>query len=206
MHAVRAGGPGPKSTSPTSVQSLPRALPVSISIPAIGVDSAIQYLGVTSSGAIAVPPLGDTPKTNEAAWYEYSPTPGQLGASIIEGHIDSVYQGPSVFFELGRLVPGDQIDVTLADRIEATFTVDGVREYTKTQFPSSALYGNSGVAALHLVTCGGSFDPTTHQYLSNIVVFASLSAAHPLPSSAALSDSVLARPRRRVTLGATPHR
>lgn len=164
----------------TAPVQLPRSLPVSISIPAIGVDSVVQDLGVNANGTIQVPPLGNTPQTNEAAWFKYSATPGQVGVSVIEGHIDSVYQGPSVFFELGKLVPGDLINVTLADHVVAQFTVNGVREYDKTEFPTSTFYANAGFAALHLVTCGGAFDPTTHQYLSNIIVFASLTASYPL--------------------------
>ncbi len=154
--------------------------PVSIAIPAIKVHSVIQTLGVNPNGTIEVPPLGDTPKTNEAAWFKYSATPGQLGVSVIEGHIDSAFQGPSVFFELGKLAPGDRIYVALADRVEAVFTVRGVRQYQKKNFPTGVFYGNPGYAALHLVTCGGAFDPTDHQYLSSIIVVASLTGARPI--------------------------
>ena len=46
-----------------------------------------------------------TTQANEAAWYKYSVTPGQIGTAVIEGHVDS-YQGPAVFFRLGALKPG----------------------------------------------------------------------------------------------------
>jgi sortase (surface protein transpeptidase) len=152
---------------------------VSITIPAIGVHSKLLDLGVNPNGSLQVPPLNDTPATNEAAWFRYSPTPGQLGASVIEGHIDSIYQGPSVFFRLGALAPGDTIDVRLADRIVAVFRVDGVRQFAKAAFPTSVLYGDPGYAALRLVTCGGAFDGSTHNYLANIVVAAHLVSSHP---------------------------
>lgn len=174
------GRPQLTAGSPPAPFHLRSSRPVSISIPAIGVHSVLQALGLNRNGTIEVPPLGDTPRTNEAAWFRYSATPGQIGVSVIEGHIDSAYQGPSVFFELGKVVPGDQIDVALADRVEAIFTVRGVRQYEKTQFPTSAFYGNTGAAALHLVTCGGAFDPATHRYLASIVVVASLTSSHRL--------------------------
>ena len=91
--------------------SLPRSLPVSVDIPAIGVTSDLLRLGVNADGSIQVPSLETS--AAEAAWYKYSATPGQLGASVIEGHVDS-YQGPAVFFRLGALRPGDRIDVRLA--------------------------------------------------------------------------------------------
>ena len=157
---------------------LARSLPVSISIPAIGVRSRLLYVGLNPDGTIQVPPLNHPPLTNEAAWYKYSPTPGQLGPSIIEGHVDSLRAGPSVFFRLGALKPGDLVDVTLADRRIAVFKITGVRRYAKSQFPTSTVYGITDYAALRLITCGGSFDKQSHHYSSNIVAFASLVSSH----------------------------
>ena len=71
---------------------------------------------------------------DEAAWYKYSATPGQRGASVIEGHVDTT-QGPAVFFRLGALRPGEHIEVRLANGITAVFRVTGVRRYSKDQFP-----------------------------------------------------------------------
>jgi hypothetical protein len=151
--------------------SLTRSLPVSVDIPAIGVNSKLLHLGLDSDGGIAVPSL--ITSADEAAWYKYSATPGQIGASVIEGHVDS-YRGPAVFFRLGALRPGDRVDVTLADGITAIFRVTGVREYLKSEFPGKSIYGATGYAALRLITCGGVFDYATGHYLSSTVVFASL--------------------------------
>lgn len=159
--------------------ALARSLPVSISIPAIRVRSRLLYVGLNRDGTIQVPPLNDPPLTNEAAWYKYSPTPGQLGASIVEGHVDSARSGPSVFFRLGALKPGDLVDVTLADHQVAVFKITGVRRYVKSQFPTVTVYGPVGYAGLRLITCGGAFDEQTHRYTSNIVAFASLVSSHP---------------------------
>ena len=114
----------------------------------------------------------------EAAWYRYSATPGQIGASIIEGHVDTV-RGPAVFFRLGALHPGDRVDVTLADGVVAVFRVTGVRLYRKSRFPAKTIYGRTRFAALHLITCGGAFDYTTRNYLSSTVVFAALVTSPP---------------------------
>lgn len=154
--------------------SLQRSVPVSVNIPAIGANSKLLHLGVSSDGMIQVPSLYT--EASEAAWYEYSATPGQIGVSVIEGHLDS-YRGPAVFFRLGALRPGDSVDVTLADGITAVFRVTSVRQYLKSRFPAKTIYGVTGYAALRLITCGGVFDYATGHYLSSTVVFASLTSS-----------------------------
>jgi Sortase domain len=165
-----AGVIGPAGTGP----SLRRSLPVAVDIPAIGVHSELLHLGINADGSIQVPSL--ITSADEAAWYKYSATPGQIGAAVIEGHVDS-YHGPAVFFRLGALRPGDTIDVTLADGVTAIFRVTGVREYAKARFPAKIIYGADHYAALRLITCGGAFDYATGHYLSSTVVFASLTSS-----------------------------
>ena len=176
---VHAPQPSPAAAGATGSghgPSLRRSLPVSVTIPAIGVHSRLLRLGRNSDGTIQVPSLATS--SGLAAWYRYSATPGQIGASVIEGHVDS-YQGPAVFFRLGALRPGDSIDVTLADGVTAIFRVTGVRQYAKSKFPAKAIYGVTRFAALRLITCGGAFDYATGHYVSSTVVYASLAAARP---------------------------
>jgi hypothetical protein len=173
LAAAGATGPfGGKGHRPP----LRRSLPVSVDIPAIGVHAHMLRLGLNSHGTIQVPSLHT--QAGEAAWYKYSATPGQMGTSVIEGHVDS-YQGPAVFFRLGALHPGDRVNVTLADGITAVFRVSGVRHYAKSEFPAKIIYGAAGYEALHLITCGGAFDYSTGHYLSSTVVFASLTSSRP---------------------------
>ena len=147
---------------------------MSVDIPAIGVSSDLLHLGLNRDGTIQVPSLSTA--ADEAAWYKYSATPGQRGASVIEGHVDTT-EGPAVFFRLGALRPGEHIEVRLANGITAVFRVTGVRQYSKANFPAKTIYGATGYAALHLITCGGAFDYTSGHYLSTTVVFASLTSS-----------------------------
>ena len=169
--ATGAAGRGP---------SLARSLPVSVRIPAIGVDSSLLRLGLNPDGTIKVPPIQTS--AGQAAWYKYSATPGQVGSSVIEGHVDSI-QGPAVFFRLGALHPGNTIEVTLADGVTAVFRVTGIREYARSRFPARAIYGATDFAALRLITCGGAFDYATGHYLSSTVVYASLTSSRPARTS-----------------------
>jgi len=170
--AAAAGAIGSADRGP----ALQRSVPVSVDIPAIDVTSRLLHLGLNADGTIQVPSL--VTSADDAAWYKYSATPGQIGTSVIEGHVDS-YQGPAVFYRLGALQPGDTIDVTLADGITAIFRVTGVREYLKSSFPAKAIYGTTNYAALRLITCGGVFDYATGHYLSSTVAFASLTSSRP---------------------------
>jgi hypothetical protein len=170
--ASAAGSTGPAGRGP----SLRRSLPVAVDIPAIGVHARLLRLGVNHNGTVQVPSL--TTRASDAAWYKYSVTPGQIGSSVIEGHVDT-YHGPAVFYRLGALRPGNRIEVRLADGITAVFRVTGVRKYAKSHFPAKVIYRARGFAALHLITCGGDFDYKTRNYLSSIVVFASLTSSRP---------------------------
>jgi hypothetical protein len=80
--------------------------------------------------------------------------------------------------------------VALADGVTATFVVNTVVMYPKSFFPTSLVYASHGYQALQLVTCGGTFDPETGHYLSNVVVYTSLLSTTPAPSAS--SDDALA--------------
>jgi Sortase (surface protein transpeptidase) len=175
--APSSTGPATPKASPT-VQGpvLSRSMPVRVRVPAIGVDSDLAPIGLTSNGEIQTPPLG---RDSHAYWLDVSPTPGQLGPAVIIGHVDSAAYGPAVFFRLGDLRQRDKIYVTRADHQVAVFEVQRVVEYKKTSFPTLTVYGNTDYAALRLITCGGTFDPAIRSYESNIVVYAELVSTHP---------------------------
>ncbi|GAA4228202.1 class F sortase [Actinomadura meridiana] len=153
---------------------LPASTPTAITIPAIKVHSALLKLGLAGDGTLQVP---RPPNQDRAAWYTGSVTPGQPGTAVIEGHLDSDASGPSVFYRLGALTPGQQIQVDRADHTTATFTIDAIGRYPKTRFPTAAVYANTPGPSLRLITCGGTFDHSTGHYRDNTVVFARLTAS-----------------------------
>lgn len=169
--------PVPPSTTaaPGETLLLPAAAPIAVNIPAIGASSELLDLGLNSDGTIATPPIDE--KDSHAGWYNQSPEPGTIGPAILLGHIDSAKYGPAIFYDLGKLVPGDTIEVTRSDGTVAIFAVDGVREYPKNDFPTLQVYGNLDHAGLRLITCGGVFNNDTGHYENNTVVFASLVAS-----------------------------
>ena len=157
---------GPIVAPPQSAAPRPVAAPVSLTIPLIGVTTKLITLGLASDGSLQVPPT-----TSVAGWYTGSPRPGSIGSAVIVGHIDSV-NGPGVFYRLSELRKGDQVYVRRADGTLVKFLVTTVQKYLKDQFPTQTVYGPTPDAELRLITCGGTFDPATGHYVSNIVVYA----------------------------------
>lgn len=154
-----------------SSHQLASSVPVRVLIPAISVNAPVMKLGLAADDTLQVPPLGNH---NLAGWYDRSVTPGRDGTSVILGHVDN-YAGPSVFYSLKTLHRGDKVGVVLADGKTAQFTVDGVEKVAKDKFPTQQVFGRTSYPSLRLITCGGTFDPSTGSYLDNIIVFAHLS-------------------------------
>ncbi len=171
--------PAPAGRPPTTGPVLATSAPTLLEIPSIRVRSQLLRLGIAADGTLEVPPRG--PTYDQAGWYRYSPTPGALGPAVIAGHVDSAANGPSVFFRLGDLKPGDTVLVTRADGSVAVFAVDSVLRIHKARFPSELVYGDTDHAALRLITCGGNFDSASGHYVDNTVVLASLVRSSPPP-------------------------
>lgn len=165
---------GSSTTAPT--RSADPVRPVSLRIPAIGVGTTLGQLGLNPDATVQVPT-----DFAQAGWFSLGPAPGQLGSAVILGHVDS-YQGPAVFYRLGSLHPGDEVEVALTNHTVAHFAVTTVTTYPKAQFPAEAVYAPHGGTALNLVTCGGEFDTRTRSYLSNVVVTTTLTALTTTPA------------------------
>ncbi|MFE5599606.1 class F sortase [Streptomyces coelicoflavus] len=149
--------------------ALPPSPPDRVRIPAIGVDAPLTGLGLTSTGSLDVPPAG---KKNLAGWYEAGTTPGETGTAIVAGHVDNA-EGPAVFYRLGALEKGAEIEVDRRDGGVAVFTVDAVEVYAADAFPDEKVYGAADRPELRVITCGGPYSRSTG-YQGNVVVFAHL--------------------------------
>jgi hypothetical protein len=165
----------PGDVTPVLVPPAPldRSQPVAIAIPRLGLHKDLGEVGLGPDGLIEVPAPG--PTYDQPAWYRYSPTPGEKGPSVIEGHLDTPEGKPSVFYGLALLQSGDDVVVTRADGSVLTFRITDVGRYSKAEFPTQAVYGDLDHPGLRLLTCGGSLD-SDGNYVDNVVVFATLVA------------------------------
>lgn len=155
-------------TDPLSV--MPESHPVSISIPAAGTDSVLIELGLNDDGTVEVP---STEPGAPAGWYISSPTPGERGPSILLGHVNATDSGPGVFAGLREMTAGDVINVMRADGSVAVFRFTEGHQYSKSNFPSDLVYGDTPGAELRLITCDG-YNPGTGEFDDNYVVYAEL--------------------------------
>ncbi|PRX47883.1 sortase family protein [Prauserella shujinwangii] len=162
--ATTEAGPGPAA--------LPRSRPVTLEIPAIGVRTGeIIELGLEPDGALEVPEDAVT-----TGWYDQSPTPGEVGPSIIAGHVDYDHV-PGVFHRLHELPVGAEVVVHRADGTTVHFEVDRVERFPKAEFPTELVYGNTEAPELRLITCGGAFDDSSGNYVDNVIAFATMTEA-----------------------------
>jgi sortase (surface protein transpeptidase) len=141
-----------------------------MSIPAVDAVSSLMLLGLNADQTVQVPPLSNPML---AGWYSLGPTPGEVGASVILGHVDG-YSEPGIFFRLRELQPGDRVLVTREDGITAQFQVYHTELAPKADFPTDKVNGDTSRPELRLITCGGTFDWHSGNYRDNVIVFAAL--------------------------------
>ncbi len=157
----------PPTQGPDQIEYPAGIVPTRLEIPSIGVDATILELDLR----------GDEPQVpanfDDTGWYQQTRLPGEIGPSVIAGHIDSV-NGPAVFVNLDKLVPGDQIAVSNRDGETRTFVVTHTGQYPKTDLPTEVFGFDKPLPELRLITCGGTFNPTSGHYRDNYVVYAEL--------------------------------
>jgi len=145
--------------------------PVRLLIPAIGVDAAIQSVGLswTGNGTMGVP-------TNftDVAWYNPGPLPGMPGSAVIDGHLDGKKVAKAVFYDLGNLKPGDIVNVLDGNGKMWRFSVINNRTYDYNATTSDVFSGDASKARLNLITCAGDWIKNQKLYDKRIVVFTEL--------------------------------
>jgi LPXTG-site transpeptidase (sortase) family protein len=110
---------------------------------------------------------------SQAGWFVGGPEPGETGAAVIVGHVDSK-SGPAVFYRLRSLRPGDIVKVVVKNKSTLRFVVRSTRMVPKNHFPTKLVYGKTKTPSLRLITCDGRFDRSTGHYVDNYIVFADL--------------------------------
>jgi sortase family protein len=166
-----AGGNGSLPTltarpaTPPSDASSP--YPSRIRVPALGIDAAVEPVGVDARGFMAIPR-----EVAQVGWYRFGPAPGDpAGAAVIAGHVDTRQQGAGALFPLRAVDVGDLISVTVPGR-ELRYRVVGKQTIVKQRLPVEELFARDGAPRIVLITCGGPFVPELASYRDNLVVVA----------------------------------
>ena len=143
--------------------------PARLSIPAIGIDAAIQKVGLTAKGAIASP-------TNftDAGWYKFSTLPGKQGSAILDGHVDNGLGLSGIFKHLSDVQKGEDIYVTTGNGTKLDFVVTSVDSYDYQHVPLETIMQLDDSARISLITCEGSWVSDQRTYNERLVVSAVL--------------------------------
>jgi hypothetical protein len=169
--AARASGSPTPAAASSAHAPLARSTPIQLAVPSIALTAPLLGLGVSGTGQPELPPFS---QPGTAGWLRDSATPGEAGTSVLVGHVDT-RTGPAVFWSLSAVKPGAMVEVARLDGGTALFTVDQVRTFPKSTFPSAQVYAPAPDAQLRIITCGGAFDRARSEYTGNVVVFAHLS-------------------------------
>ncbi|MFJ4840462.1 class F sortase [Streptomyces sp. NPDC088746] len=160
---------GAASDAPPSEEAPKAPAPTRLTVPSLGIDSALLRLGLNEDGTVEVPPAD---KGMTAGWYAGGAVPGEPGAAVLIGHNDTRF-GEAVFHDLHAIDKGADIAVSGGGGEEAHFTVTGTETVSKTSFPTQKVYGATDERVLRLITCDGAFDADGHP-VDNLIVYAKL--------------------------------
>lgn len=139
------------------------APPVRLLIPRLGVDAPVEVRGVGADGVSEAPA-----DPNDVAWYDFSDPPGSPGISLFAGHRDWWGVGPTVFYNLDSLKPGDEIRVRSKDGATRAYKVVQGFLVDPDSRASDLLSGTAGSIVVY--TCDGAFDPLKGEYTRRFVV------------------------------------
>ncbi|MGO4204575.1 class F sortase [Rhodococcus sp. TAF43] len=174
--AIGAGSmahkPGPASANPAGRPQVPVGpLPDNhLVIPAIGVETALDPLGLASDGSLLLP----REVSQVTYWTGSAPITAPDGGILVAGHVDNANQGEGALYWMHTLYPGDAVYLT-KEGVVTRWKITRMERFVKQALPEWAFQGAGGPRELHLVTCGGEVvkDSNGHgTYLENVVVTA----------------------------------
>jgi sortase A len=141
-------------------------LSIRLKIPKIQLDAAIESVGLTPEGGVAVPA-----GPSDVAWFDVGPRPGESGTAVIVGHYGWKDGIPAVFDDLSKLQKGDKIFIEDENGTAQAFVVRARRTYGENESAADIFTSNDGKAHLNLITCGGTWNEVSKTYSERIVVF-----------------------------------
>ncbi|MBX5458495.1 MAG: class F sortase [Thermogemmatispora sp.] len=161
----------PPATAAAPATALTPAPPARLLIPAIGVEAAVERVGLAADGTLATP---QRRPWDDVGWYSLGALPGQQGSAVIAGHLDRPGGYPAVFWNLHLLRPGTPLTVIDERGQRWHFRVTAVASYPPEQAPLLQIFADRSGHYLNLITCAGSWIPSEHQTTERLVVYSVL--------------------------------
>lgn len=143
--------------------------PKYITLSTIGAEGYVEKVGVDQDKRIAVPT-----NIHLAGWYVEALKPGQVGLSIIDGHLDG-YKHDGIFKNLAKLKAGDTYTVEKGDGSLLNYKVKSVQTMSVADANSKLFSKDPSIKSqLNLITCGGAFDEGKKEYDKRVIVVSEL--------------------------------
>lgn len=175
--ALRPGPIGQQSALPRAANPTD---PVHITVDKAGINADIVTMQIVNGT------MENPPGPWVVAWYRQTATLGEAGNVVLAGHVDYWDVGPSVFYNVRDLVPGDVITLTGENDSTYDYAVEWSEIYDIAALTGGKLQevvGVTDVPSVTLITCGGEFDYANGEYLSRMVVRGSLIIPEGTPES-----------------------
>lgn len=156
------------AASKVAAPKITYARPVRLVIRKIGLEAAIEDVGLTADNAMASPSGPET-----VGWYELGPRPGNKGSSVIDGHSGYADGTAAAFDDLPELGKGDTLYVEDASGQRASFIVRKTKLYAR-DATAAEVFAPTTRRRLNLITCTGTFDVAAGTHSQRLVVFTEL--------------------------------
>jgi len=166
--------PGPIGRDAVAVARRASVSPVAIQIDTAAVDAEIERVNIVDG--VMQNPSGPW----VVSWYEDLAGLGEGGNVVMAGHVDYWNVGPAVFWALQNpgMAKGDTIRVVGENEQVYEYQVEWSKLYTLDELTpdtiNADIVGPTDSESLTLITCGGEFDVARGEYLSRMVVRATL--------------------------------
>ena len=142
-------------------------IPMSVSIPGVGIGSVNVTPEGDPGGVLGVPAIQD----GWGWWYGGAEPGAGKGAILMDGHVDWYGYGNGPAHQIWYVKPGTLATVYGPNGEARTYVAVSLQTYLKTALSTVAgdLFSQQGPERLVIVTCGGSFDYAAGSWNSNVI-------------------------------------
>ncbi len=162
---IRTPTPGPTSTPTGQFPPGSHSPVMRLIVDKAEIDAPVIQKGIDAQGVMQSPD-----NAYDTAWYDFSAHPGFGGNAVFAGHVDYIRVGKAVFWNLKDLESGDLIQVRLQDGTVYKYAVNFKQQFDAATAPVDQIVGPTPNETVTLITCGGTFNPATHQYDKRLVI------------------------------------
>jgi LPXTG-site transpeptidase (sortase) family protein len=167
------------ATAQPATTSIASITPQRLQIPSIGVEAAVESVGVNDQGNMKAPD-----DWRHVSWYQPGFAPGESGNAVFSGHLDWD-DNQAVFWELDELSYGDVVRISGEVR-ELIYMVTDTEQYDYQVSDTSQIFGKASTSQIKLITCDGEFIDDSDTYQKRLIVTGKLITTQgnqPLPTS-----------------------